>query len=330
MFVGRASSDLHLSVTTAEYVFEALAVLRQDAEARGGTTVLCGDILNVAETVPAEVFVRLRRLLMEWPGDAVVVIPGNHDQYDRQGNTILEALITPKCAVCPRPTWNEMGLCMPYTPQDNFWDAVKSAKQWAKPKCSIWWTHQGWVGAYMNTMRRDKDGLPVSQVEAELVVSGHYHMPHGVGPVLYCGSPYQTSFAEEGQEKSYLAWDGSGIWPNRVPFHLGAPRHFTVRWEPEHGAPEPPAGIRPQDRVRVVTTADKATAKSAAAQLAAAGLDGVPLLVQPSMQSAAVDPSGGPWSAVERWLAARAGQEPRALGPGEVVEYARGAGLWGG
>lgn len=328
MIVARATADFHLSPVTARWVFQALEELRLDTEQRGGLTVICGDVLNIAEEVHAETFAQLYRMLRDWPAD-IILIPGNHDQYNAVGETVLEALISPRCAVCLCPTENEIGLCIPYTPPSRFWEAAKSPRRWANPKQSVWWTHQGWNGAYMNTMRRDHDGLPTAKAGADLVITGHYHLPHGIGNVLYCGSPYQGGFAEEGQEKSWLRWDGDELWPTRQLYTIGAPRHYTVHWHPEKGEPVLPEGAEPGwDRIRVVTEVDRVTARKAADQLRKAGLDNLPVIAGAPEDSIGSVSSVDPGHATEEWIVGRYGGDPKAPSPEIIMETARARNLW--
>ena len=134
-------------------------------------------------------------------------------------------------------------------------------------------------------MNRDLDGVSVLDVPAgELVITGHYHCPQTIGRVVYCGSPYETTFAEEGQQKGWLLWEDTerDLIPVRIAYsRLGAPRHHTIIWSPEQGEPQVPEGVEPGDCVRVRTNASRRVAIAASDQLRKAGLAGVPLLSAP-------------------------------------------------
>ncbi len=331
----RATSDLHLTESTAGLVFAALDEVMADAREHGGVTVLCGDILDQPELVHAASLVRLRRMLNQWPGP-VYVIAGNHDQYDG-ANTVLDVLNGGSCTVVASPCSTSVGLMIPYVPAPKFFAAIDHAKIGRMPGQpeGVVWCHAGFRGAYRNAMSRDRDGVPSSELpEGWLFVSGHYHCPQNLGPVLYCGSPYQTSFAEEGHEKGWLRWENIAdeMIPERIAYAFDAPRYRTVRWDPEAGDPVPPADLRPGDRVRVVTTATRKVAVAHAAKLASAGLAGASLVAAPdsSIGRGVVDGSIDPSAAAAHYATAVMGPDRRVYpDPRDMDEFANDWGLWG-
>lgn len=330
----RATSDLHLSADTAETVFEALEVLRADARETGGATVLAGDIFHQAESVHMPTWNRLRRMLYHWP-ERIFVIVGNHDQYGpRQEDHCLVGLAAGPCTVIDRPTWTQYGRMVPYTSPADFSAAIE-CKGSAPPRGEsmldrFLWTHHGYRGAYQNAMRRDRTGVRASDVPADaIVITGHYHMPQTIGNIVYCGSPYETTFAEEGQRKGWLRWDDpfSDPLPRRVPFDLSAPRHYTIRWDPAKGPPPKPAGIRSQDKVRVITSATRKEAKGKAKQLVKAGLEGAPILAKPDTSMRARQAAAStPGEAIDTYLVANA----EDCDPVALREFAEEYGLWVG
>lgn len=325
----RATSDLHLTQRSAEYVFRALEALREDAEKRGGHTVLVGDIFDQPNQMHMPTFNRLRDFLMSFKGKVWIVV-GNHDQYEGQRNA-LEALESKDVHVISQPTLTPIGLMMPYLHPSEFWKATKCVtNSIGKPAHKdVWWTHQGWKGSYLNNMVRDRDGLSPRDCPADLVITGHYHAPQNVGPIIYCGSPYQTTFAEEGQEKGWLRWDGDRL-PKRIPYDIGAPRHFTVYWNPESGPPIVPDGIKEGDKVRVMTPATRKEAKSAAKQLKAVGLEGAAIVAQPEASSVLTRSvlSEKPVEAAREFIDAEHGPQALSLNPVELHEWAEATGLW--
>ena len=322
--IGRATSDLHLSPRTADYVFAALRELRDDAEERGGFTVLVGDILDQPRTVDMPTYNRLRDLLRKWPGDGVYVVVGNHDQYDGERNA-LEALDGGACRVVSQPTVTDIGVMVPYLDPSVFWERTAAL---SAPKDVAWWTHQGWKGAYLNNMRRDREGLDCGRMNASICVSGHYHAPQNLGRILYCGSPYQTTFAEEGQVKGWLAWDGS-IRPVRVPYEtVRAPKHWTVEWSPGDDAPKLPDGWREGDKVRIRTTASRDAVKRS--NVLSGALSGASILAAPRLTNrVAIDDGASPREAVRSYVAAVFGTDPNRPDPATLDEWARESDLWG-
>ena len=282
----RATSDLHLTQSNAVFIFHALNQMREDAAATGGVTLILGDVLDQAELVHMPTYNRLRDLLQSWP-DRMIVIPGNHDQYGER--SAIEALEGKRCRVVSVPTAGEFGLLVPYVPPEKYaearWVAMGSkAPDWPE----ITWTHQGFKGAYMNAMRRDTTGVDPSWVD-NWTITGHYHMPHNVGPIVYCGSPIEHSFAEEGQQKGWIRWElHGGLQPTRVAFEdTGAPRHVTqhVIGDQVHVKPF----RRGTDKVRIKSDNTRAQFEAKAEALEARGLGGVPAQLKPD---AAMDRRG--------------------------------------
>lgn len=320
--IGRATSDLHLTPKTADHVFAALRELRNDAEERGGFTVLVGDILDQPRTVDMPTYNRLRDMLQAWPGEGVFVVVGNHDQYDGTRNA-LEALHGGTCRIVSEPMVTDVGVMVPYLDPSVFWDRVKALQP---PKDAVWWTHQGWKGAYLNNMRRDRDGLDCGRMDAVLCVSGHYHAPQNLGRIIYCGSPYQTTFAEEGQIKGWLGWDGD-LRPRRIPFELvRAARHWTVDWVPGED-PVLPDNWREGDKVRLRTTATRDEVKRA--RVLSGALSGASVVTKAAQCNRASLDAATPIEAVKEYVAVVYGPDADKPDPATLEEWAREAGLWG-
>ena len=334
MMVVRATSDLHLAQRTARWVFEALDALREDADAHGGITVLVGDILDQAETVHMPTWNRLRDTLQAFRG-RVIVAAGNHDQYDGQRNA-LEALGSASVDVVSDARITGVGLVIPYVPPGEFWETVKAARQsWEGDPAvaNTWWTHQGWRGSYLNSMRRNTDGLSCRRIEAKIVISGHYHMPQNLGPIIYCGSPWETSFAEEGQVKGWLRWEAfdptDPAVPARIPFDLTAPRHHTVLWDLKNGdKPEKPSSYRDGDRVRIVVNGTREDVKRHGVDIADAGLSGAAIVAYPTAsRRGVIDRHAGKADALNQYIDRVYGPEP-GMTPLALQEWASEVGLW--
>lgn len=336
MFV-RATSDLHLTQRTAPWVFEAIEALREDAEKHGGYTVLVGDILDQPETVHMPTWNRLRDLLRSFRGRVIVAV-GNHDQYDGQRNA-LEALAGDNVEVVSEARITGVGLVVPYVPPAEFWKTVKRARAaWAEDGgdpdvARTWWTHQGWRGSYLNSMKRNTDGLSCKRIDADLVISGHYHMPQNLGPIIYCGSPWQTSFAEEGQIKGWLRWTAfdpsKPLVPVRVPFDLSAPRHHTVLWDLKNGDnPAKPDGYRDGDRVRIVVNGTRDDVKRHTEAVADAGLEGAAIVADPTgSRREVIDHNADQKQALTQYIDRVFGPEA-GMTPATLHEWASEAGLW--
>lgn len=311
----RAASDLHLAPHTAQWVGEALADLRADARDHSGPTVLCGDIFDQPKSVDMPLYNWLRDELRAFAPERVIVIPGNHDQYDGWRNA-CEALAGDNVHVVSEPERVPgVGLCVPHMAASKWLDTVQRMRPGGVP---LVFAHQGFKGSYLNSMVRDTTGIRVSGLDGLVVVTGHYHMPQNVAQVIYCGSPYQTSHAETGQTKGFLVWRDIGrkTWvdwlPERVPYKsVTAPRYWTVAWDGS-GEPPLPKGYAKGDIVRLVTPARREDLDGKA--LKRVGLQGASI-VAPSSATPRVDlRARRPADAVAEYIAvARNGIEPSDL-----------------
>ena len=286
----RAISDLHITESTAPLVFSLLRELIEDSIAYPDShTVICGDIFDVATTVHVPTLIQLSIVLSQFKG-RVYVIAGNHDQYGLGGHSVLVLLLRSNTHIVLDAINSPIGAMLPYYGDGKWKERAVMAVEWTKRPLMVGqpepphliWCHQGFRGAYVNAMRRDSDGVSAREVpDGWLAVSGHYHMPQFVGrQVLYVGSPYQTSFSEEVQDKGWLLWEDATkeIMPQRVAFTTATPRYHTIRWNPDDGPPVKPADLCEGDRVRVVTPARRSRVASERGQLEAAGLAGVSVL----------------------------------------------------
>ena len=323
----RATSDLHLTPRTAPWVFAARSERRADAEAHGGITVLAGDIFHQAETVHMPTYNRLREMLQGWPAE-IYAMAGNHDQYDGSRNC-LEALDGGSCTVVSEPMWSPVGRMIPYTKPEDFTAALDSLVPQIHGMPKLVWTHHGYKGAYVNAMHRNTEGVSYGAIpDGHIVISGHYHMPQNLARIIYCGSPYETTFAEEGQLKGWLRWDDAltNPIPVRIPFgDLGAPRHHTVHWDPKEGPPVRPAGMKDGDLPRIVALATREEVKAHAKQLEGTGLEGVPVIAQPTKGTTrgVIDARMGPREAAHRYMLSECEDPTRKLDFAEEVDLWR-------
>lgn len=316
----RATSDLHLKPSNAEYIFHALKQIREDVRESGGLTLILGDLFDQPVSMHMPTYNALYDILRTWPGAGVKVIPGNHDIYDGPTGHALRSLHRGSCQVITVPSPSKVGLLVPYV--EDFRREVREAT-WMTGARRVVWAHVGVQGAYMNRMTRDRSGLDPSSVDVELLITGHYHLPQVVGNVIYTGSPIQHSFAEEGQEKGWLRWDMEAEeLPTRVAFEdTGAPRHYTVHWDPVTGEISKPEGLRSHDKVRVKTGSSRDQVKANVEQLVEAGLEGAPVLAEPRGGLAHIAASD-PREAIRSYLYAVNGSDRTLPSPSEMHEWA--------
>ena len=331
----RATSDLHLTQATAPYVFAALEQLRKDAAKHGGVTVICGDVFDQAVSVNMPLWNRLMGVFRSFKG-AVVLIPGNHDQYDEYRNA-LEGFAGDRVRVVSTADpsvvtayGHKIGACIPYTTNfDEVFQWVLENRDRKAPK--LVFCHHGFKGAYLNEMYRCRRGGSVRAIPADtLVVSGHYHMPQVLGRVIYCGSPYQLTFSEEGQDKGWLLWKDAqrSLIPVRKRFKsLGAPRHITIHWNPNDGPPEKPKGLLPSDKVRVVVEAVRSEVPNMASVLEDAGIV-APIVYRPATSTGLA--SVGEFSGDIMGAVRSAMGRSAPVHPADMEQFAERVRLWQG
>lgn len=205
------TADLHLREETEDVIFdEVLPGLVSTAVSRIETSVIAilGDIYHIRYRVS----VRLQNRLFNFLESAQVywiLLPGNHDQINPQGENALEVFRELKnVEVKSRPGWDKRGLWIPY--RKNQADIQRSLTMTKPEDCpAIAWLHHGVRGAYMNNQIQDHEGLYLESFAGfQRVYCGHYHKPQDLGNVRYIGSPYQTRADESGQQKYIGIWNG--------------------------------------------------------------------------------------------------------------------------
>ena len=337
-----ASSDWHLSPSTAPFVWATIDQLAKEVTQRETYLVVCGDILEQPRSLDGGLWLELSSRLRAFPCP-VVLIPGNHDQLVRGdwATSPLLALSGRNIHVVGRPEWHaHLGLLVPYTDPANWAEYVVDALttgEEAQSAPRVTWAHQGFKGAYQNLMRRDADGIDVPR-GMRTTITGHYHMPQNLGPLIYCGSPYQTSHAETGQTKSYLVFDDlkpsvDMPLPRRVAFEPIGPRYWTLVWaNPNEDPPALPAEWREGDVVRVVAAMAKDDLRSRGKQLSKAGLKTASLVAKPPAREAIgrgiLSDNSSAVDAATDWLIAVHGPDPTTPDPHDVMDFAREHDLW--
>lgn len=204
------TADLHLAEETEGIVFDAvlpglLASAREEAPTRA--IAILGDLYHIRYRVSVRLQNRLYNFLAESGADWIL-LPGNHDQIDVQGEHALEVFRDlPNVTVKSEPGWDMWGLWVPY--RKNMVDIQRALAQ-PKPDriTAVAWLHHGVQGYMMNDCVRDTQGIPTESFNGfERVFCGHYHMAQDLGFLSYIGSPYQTRADESGQQKRIGSWD---------------------------------------------------------------------------------------------------------------------------
>jgi DNA repair exonuclease SbcCD nuclease subunit len=254
-------SDLHLREETEAVVFgQVLPALAAAAVADkvvdGHRWLAClGDLWHIRYRVPV---VLLNRLIL-WAealgvqGVNLLILSGNHDQVNPQGEHALEALRRlSNVRVFDQPTWDARGLWVPYRKDQSDVQAALATPMPSRTLPAILWIHHGIRGAWRNDRQQDTDGLDANDLQQRgfrRVFAGHYHKPQDLGLVSYVGSPYEVHSDEQGQLKRYGIWDQEAQEMTWVPVAWGVRHHKFVL---QAGAALDLSQARPGDVVNLV------------------------------------------------------------------------------
>lgn len=256
-------SDLHLREESADTCYRVLdAVLNRAGT--GGHVVFCGDWFQVRY----QVGVRLNNLVhavLQRSAERHIgwdIVPGNHDQVDLSGANALEVFdawdhvsvwTEPGIGYLNQqvPAYGKFGF-MPYRKVG----AEGALAELAKHQPSAIFAHLPVHGSVMNNGASSPDGI-VFHANMPPVILGHYHkrqlsstaFASGWPHWQYVGSPYQTSYGEVGNECGVLVLDPTGKPPTFEALDVGAPKHYTVDWDPAVDSVPPARPGRETDKV---------------------------------------------------------------------------------
>ncbi|KAL9184023.1 hypothetical protein ACHAXT_002109 [Thalassiosira profunda] len=249
-------SDLHVMPSTLPTCLKVLDAVHDAALRRDAGILFLGDFWHHRGFVRVDCLNAVLEAMGRWTVPSIL-IPGNHDQIDWRG---MEHALTPLCnayrigsrvavngdgsserypgpLILSQPTKFLDALFVPHTRDKATMQSILSSNEAAS--ASALFVHADVKGASMNDLIASEHGLPGSLFPADKqIYSGHFHKPHVVQlgkssslgmSLRYVGSPYQTSFAEVGQEKALLLVDARKQWQcvEEIPIDVG-PRYHRV------------------------------------------------------------------------------------------------------
>lgn len=199
---GRVSTLPELKLLFAE----TLAVIKKEKPER---VIILGDLFNDFSVLRLEVLGAWSNFIIQAGlKSRVILIVGNHDQAGAAGEAhALEVFKSfPNVTVVDRPSCIDLNYFMPFM-RDNaaFIQHVKLL-----PENSILFCHQSFNGAKFDNGFYDPHGVdPAAVGHLKLVVSGHIHLEQKFANIYYPGTPYQTSFGEQGEDKGIFLTETS-------------------------------------------------------------------------------------------------------------------------
>lgn len=222
---------------------------------RKGVLVVAGDIFHDRTSLKISVINAAISCIQECAdiAAAVVLVAGNHDQFNRVGDVHSLSMFRhhPNVHLVPDDgtvlTFGESKLFLhPHTLDHVALERfIARAAKVSDPGTDFLVIHQGIQTAWMNSAKMDTDGLPAEALHRHrfaAVIAGHYHKPQTVhqgdavidgrsGAVYYCGSPYQQDWAETGQEKRFLVCEAGQVASVAVQGMPRFVRYSLDEWE---------------------------------------------------------------------------------------------------
>jgi DNA repair exonuclease SbcCD nuclease subunit len=204
--------------------------------AEGGTLVINGDLFHHREHISVDVIHVVSNVMRQIASRCEVIIsPGNHDQWTRNGEvsplSMFAGYNNVRVVKNSGETVKSQGYelhILPFT-DDN--DKVREFSRSVKGgKKSILVLHQEINGAVMRGSTSNSD-LTIHDILAEqflYVIVGHIHKPQIIGDnVWYIGSPLQHDWGEAGEKKRFLVLEDD----NLVSVQTNMPEFVQIRYE---------------------------------------------------------------------------------------------------
>lgn len=250
-------SDLHLDEDSADVVLGKIlpGIFEASVQYRDPVIACLGDFWNLRYKVDVALQNAVRDELLRWlrSGVRFLFLPGNHDQVNVHGRNALEVFdgLGEHCRVFTEPTWNSLGLWIPYRKYPKDVIAALSLPRPSVGHDNVLWMHHGLQGAWMNDQVRDREGLPVTMFsDFDVIIMGHYHKRQRIGNAYYVGSPRQVTANEAGQKKGFAIWtQGGGAQQLKFVTTQWGKRFHRIRIE--SGKSLDLREVRPGDDVRV-------------------------------------------------------------------------------
>ena len=205
-------------------------------------TVFCGDLFESRGRVHVQTFNETRTAIEMLAQEAtLIMVTGNHDQANREGDVHALESFRDFCIVVDEPEWVDLNgatlLAVPYCDDAEKVQealALPCPKQRAENIPAICVMHHGLDGAKYGDLEfvvRDPVKLDALDPKRFMFTAvGHYHYPQELAPnVAYVGATHQHTWGDVGQDRGVIILDtDTGDW-KRVTIG-GAPRFLVADW----------------------------------------------------------------------------------------------------
>lgn len=240
LFVG----DIHAVPEELDDCYALRALVEKIVVEQGvDIVVLLGDSYHTHNIIRAEVMAFYRQWFKEWKLRAkIVALVGNHD-YAGEGHPVHAMMIhEDQIKVIDKPCQLGAVLFMPY-----YSDRVKFVDDANRfPESRVLVCHQTFVGSRYENGFLAEDGVDVTRIPQDTVISGHIHTPQSFDHVTYIGAPRWRSLSDANIDRAIWLYDfgPAGNVVSKTPFDTGGVcrqiRYVEITpAEPFDGSPDP-------------------------------------------------------------------------------------------
>ena len=168
------------------------------------TIIITGDLHDTHSLVNLEVVWSYYDAFNDNPDIKFVIYPGNHDIVlrDRTKHTLLPYKALTNVRVVESLAHFEDFDIIPYCSEKELLEMVQNAKS------STLLCHHTFQGAKYENGFYDPEGIDLSKMPYEKIISGHIHLSQTVGQCFYVGAPRWMSISDANENKSVWLWDG--------------------------------------------------------------------------------------------------------------------------
>ena len=223
--------DFHLQSNRLEDGKEALSRIAQEILDRKPThTIFTGDQFHTFATIRSEVLAAWNDFINQtFQHTKLIFLVGNHDMSGPNGGSHSMEVFNDRAIIVDDTfelVLNKV-FCLPFI-RDN---AEFEAKCRKLPEGATLICHNSFNGAQFENGFYDPHGADPSCVEhLAQVIAGHVHKEQKVANVWFCGTPYQMSYADAGEEKGIYAGEmGPQGIQIKERIHLGMPIFIEVK-----------------------------------------------------------------------------------------------------
>jgi len=240
-------TDIHFHLNTIKEASEVLLQAGHSAKVLNVPLLILGDTNDTKGVLRAECINTMIECFSILKRERVTsyLLVGNHDKINEKSKEHTLNFLKPFVDVVETPRLvSSLGQLIPYQDDPLEFSRIMSTT----PAGVRVFMHQGVIGANMGEYVLDRSAVSSSLFENNKAYSGHYHLRHQVGNVLFVGNPYTKSFAEseDGPKGFTILYsdDTTHLVPTNLRRHVVLNLHLNDLHRPVEG-------VNPRDLVWV-------------------------------------------------------------------------------